>query len=281
MSSNGRKQGPDFICIGAQKAGTTWLYDQLVHHPQVWLPVIKELHYFNFEKPNPLLRELEVYPWGHPINRFKFLKDRPDLQTVSWLFKYNFGKKSPRWYRSLFPSLKGKITGELTPAYSTLDEYGVEFVRDAIPEHTKVFIILRNPIDRIWSGAKMDFRWRNESPAQLQENAEKELIRPTHMLRSAYSNIIPMWQRHFGDRFGVFFYDDLEADPHAFLGGILSFLGVDSNWISPAITRRSNSDEAGVKIPPGIKRLLNRELKDDIAFVMRNYPEKGLNWGEL
>lgn len=29
---------PDFICIGAQKAGTTWLYEQLRRHPDVWMP---------------------------------------------------------------------------------------------------------------------------------------------------------------------------------------------------------------------------------------------------
>src|SRR3954451_6343376 len=39
--------GPDFICIGAQKAGTGWLYEQLRAHPDFWVPPIKELHYFD------------------------------------------------------------------------------------------------------------------------------------------------------------------------------------------------------------------------------------------
>jgi hypothetical protein len=39
--------GPDFLCVGAQKAGTQWLYDQLQHHPDFWMPPIKELHYFD------------------------------------------------------------------------------------------------------------------------------------------------------------------------------------------------------------------------------------------
>src|ERR1700749_4313420 len=38
---------PDFLCIGAQKAGTTWLDSNLRRHPDVWLPPLKELHYFN------------------------------------------------------------------------------------------------------------------------------------------------------------------------------------------------------------------------------------------
>ena len=42
-----RRRGPDFLCIGAQKAGTHWLYDQLQHHDDFWMPPIKELHFFD------------------------------------------------------------------------------------------------------------------------------------------------------------------------------------------------------------------------------------------
>jgi hypothetical protein len=35
---------PDFIGIGAQKAGTTWLGHNLQLHPDVWMPRNRELH---------------------------------------------------------------------------------------------------------------------------------------------------------------------------------------------------------------------------------------------
>lgn len=38
---------PQFLGIGAQKAGTTWLYENLRMHPELYLPVPKELHYFD------------------------------------------------------------------------------------------------------------------------------------------------------------------------------------------------------------------------------------------
>jgi hypothetical protein len=41
------QDGPDFICVGAQKAGTQWLYDQLAWHPAFWMPPVKELHYLD------------------------------------------------------------------------------------------------------------------------------------------------------------------------------------------------------------------------------------------
>lgn len=43
---------PTFLGLGAQKAGTSWLAQQLSTHPDVFLPAISETHYFdrNFER---------------------------------------------------------------------------------------------------------------------------------------------------------------------------------------------------------------------------------------
>ena len=45
---------PDFLVIGAQKSGTTWLWSMLNQHPETDLPIEKEIHYFggieNFRK---------------------------------------------------------------------------------------------------------------------------------------------------------------------------------------------------------------------------------------
>jgi len=39
---------PSFLCIGAQKAATSWLFVTLQEHPDIWMPAIKELHYFDY-----------------------------------------------------------------------------------------------------------------------------------------------------------------------------------------------------------------------------------------
>ena len=44
------RKGPDFLIIGAQRAGTTWLHRVLRQHPSLWLAPVKELHYF--DKPD-------------------------------------------------------------------------------------------------------------------------------------------------------------------------------------------------------------------------------------
>lgn len=47
LSASSTGQLPEFLCIGAQKAGTTTLHHLLEQHPQVHLPQPKELHYFS------------------------------------------------------------------------------------------------------------------------------------------------------------------------------------------------------------------------------------------
>src|SRR5438067_4730530 len=38
---------PDFLGIGAMKSGTSWLWGQLVYHPEGFIPEVKEVHYFS------------------------------------------------------------------------------------------------------------------------------------------------------------------------------------------------------------------------------------------
>jgi hypothetical protein len=43
------RRGPDFLGLGAQKAGSSWIYSCLYDHPQVCIP-IKDLHFFSRER---------------------------------------------------------------------------------------------------------------------------------------------------------------------------------------------------------------------------------------
>ena len=49
---------PTFLGIGAHKAGTSWLYKQLCKHHEIWMPPVKELHFFDrslrYPSPNNL-----------------------------------------------------------------------------------------------------------------------------------------------------------------------------------------------------------------------------------
>jgi hypothetical protein len=44
------RRSPDFLIVGAQRAGTSWTNRHLRRHPQIWTPPIKELHYFDVQR---------------------------------------------------------------------------------------------------------------------------------------------------------------------------------------------------------------------------------------
>ena len=58
-----RGNTPDFLIIGAQKAGTTALFDSLLRHPEVGRPFRKEVHFYDANSSG----DLDVYRshfWG-------------------------------------------------------------------------------------------------------------------------------------------------------------------------------------------------------------------------
>ena len=48
---------PNFLIIGAEKGGTTWLYEKLRRHPEVYMPRVKELYFFNNDGSESKTRE--------------------------------------------------------------------------------------------------------------------------------------------------------------------------------------------------------------------------------
>ena len=53
---------PDFLCVGFKKSGTTWLSANLRHHPDIFIPPEKELHYFTARQFLPLLTYTRSFP---------------------------------------------------------------------------------------------------------------------------------------------------------------------------------------------------------------------------
>jgi hypothetical protein len=79
---------PDFLCIGAQKAGTRWLYDQVAAHPGAWLPPIKELHFFNRgvkRRDRREARRLLMHRGLQLLKRYSDLAELLGGHASSWL----------------------------------------------------------------------------------------------------------------------------------------------------------------------------------------------------
>ena len=254
--------GPDFVCIGAQKAGTTWLYENLKKHPEVWLPPTKEVLYFNRVRTNEKL--LGKWDITHPYGIYnRYLKNQLPLKlnNLRWLREYYRLQHSKSWYLNLFNEkyTNGKTCGDITPDYSTLDDSGVNYAKKVLGSEIPIIVILRNPIERSWSSAKMIFRYYNKDYNNDNYSDIARLLKTPYLtLCSDYTNIITRWRERFNN-VHIMTYDKLCTSPTGFLKDISMILNIDNHWDNKTVGRRVWSDSKRIPMPETIHDLLKKQ----------------------
>jgi hypothetical protein len=212
-------KGPDFLVIGAQRAGTTWLHRVLRQHPVLWLPPVKELHYFDrLDIKRTILSPKERRRVG--------LKRLASLDP--WLINYWFRTRDDDWYASLFRGAKAKglIAGEITPAYATLDEEVLRRI-ERMNEKMKLVFVMRDPVDRVWSAVNNAAKKRAADASTVDKSIERARGSGT-VARSAYAETIKRLETVFpASQIHYCFFDDLRDRPKALTSDVLSFLGVE------------------------------------------------------
>jgi hypothetical protein len=252
---------PDFLCVGAQKAGTSWLYHQLDFHPDFWMPPIKELHYLDtlsrVKRKNPPRCRDERDQWF--LSRLGELSALPyfDLAT----------------YSQLFAAKADLLSGDITPAYATLNDELIERVITYFP-NLKVIFLARDPVERVWSQLSMAARDRNIAPFDSTDPDEvtRNLLSPGVLLRSYPSKTVRRWRRYVRpDLFRVYFFDELERNPAGLRRSILSFLGADSDKPSGRLNADYNAQARQEKlrltdkVRSRVAQFFEQELKDCAA----------------
>ncbi len=236
---------PDFLIIGAQKAGTSWLAANLSRHPDVWTPPLKEIHYFDERiKESPFGASLvrlcsrgytdeEWYPWYWRNQSRRLLRrsgKKPDPGTLWWALKFLVRPPSDAWYASLFEEGRGRKSGEATPEYAILEEGTVARVRELMPDARIVFF-MRNPIERLYSSALMRLRHLREMGRKTEADQaffERFLREPEVVAETKYLRSLERWQRFYPDeQIFVGFLEDVHLHPDRLLQHLHAFLGVD------------------------------------------------------
>lgn len=266
---------PHFLCIGAQKAGTSWLNEQLKTHPEVWMPPIKELHFFDY------LYTEDTKSWGqwHLENHSaKLIRwhinhiDPPNLPYVRYLSELATQDTfSERWYRAAFDwvAAAGKVLGDVTPEYSTIGADGIAYVKRLLPD-ARVIYIIRDPVSRAMSQLRMNVsRAGHQMDDQRWEAAVND---PALMDRGRYSSYIPAWQQAFGDNLMLIPYRRLRNDPVQLLREIGAFIGVpDHSYESPHseihVTDR-------IDVPADVAGQLQATMERERAFLRQHLGEQ-------
>jgi sulfotransferase family protein len=125
---------PSVLIIGAQKSGTTSLFNYLVQHPDVLPPLRKEVHYFDFHHDRGVQWYRGRFPYSHRLRR-------------------------------------GSLTLDASPYY-LVHPLVPQRAAQLLPE-VKLIALLRNPVDRALSHYQHEVRGGRE-PLSFAEAIEKE-----------------------------------------------------------------------------------------------------------
>jgi hypothetical protein len=226
------RQLPDYLIIGTKRGGTTSMYKYLLRHPNVvpmWPGVenAKKTHYFD-----------------------------------------QFHDRGQRWYRSHFPSVLQRrrierrtgaptVTGEAAPYYM-FHPLVLDRVRAELPA-VKVIVLLRNPVDRIWSHHHERVLNRTEDlsfqealeaePSRLAGERERIMTEPgyysprhdfcSYLARGRYLEHLEPWLDAFpAEQIHIVRSEDLYRQPAETLTAAHRFLGIPE--VPPVTKHRFN-----------------------------------------
>jgi hypothetical protein len=253
-----REPLPDFVVIGVQKSGTTWLTHLLRQHPEVYMPD-REIHFFD---------------------------------------KVHNYRKGEEWYRRHFSDATARQTiGEKTPDYIWANGDGVEGhhpdvhknLHTHLPE-AKLIVLLRNPVDRAISAVKHIIRSGRVSP---RHSLDDLLVGDKHDLVSGHGVLeYGYYSKHLGaylDLFSrsqillLFFEEDVVEAPREGFEKALRFLDLPRSEEVEGIQEKVNADKMSLLemyVKYHVPRLVGvvRRLRPLFPWKMSPPSEKTITW---
>lgn len=273
---------PDFICVGAQKAATTWLYDALSRTPGVFLPRIKELHYFSE------LYSIDAKRFGpkHRIEQIDHIRrfhtarntgSEYERMVLDQLKHIEAGPLDDDWYRGIFEfAHDNEVCGEICPCYMSLPVRGVRHVLSINPL-MRILILVRDPIERLWSHMRMHAKSGHvqlDNQALVQGNAEMG----PYLRYTDYATAIPRWESMAADgRVKVMLYDQIRDQTNAAVDEILSFIGMPGAKTNADIHRNVFSG-APSEFPTELHAMLLEKLRPQYDFLSDRFPAQTNAW---
>jgi hypothetical protein len=221
---------PDFFIVGAQKCGTTALYEYLKQHPDVFMPDRKEAHFFAPDLDS-----------GAEIDKLFFIRDMEE-------------------YLNLFAAAGNeKRVGEASPGY-LYSRVAASRIKEFCPQ-ANIIIMLRNPVDMIYSLHAQRVHSGNEDIDDFESalNAEQDRSNGLRMPKYAYNAKSLLYRetakyadqvQRFMDNFGrdkiqVIIFDDFIKDTLRIYQETCRFLDIDASFepqievVNPNTTSRS------------------------------------------
>jgi hypothetical protein len=204
---------PNFLIIGAAKAGTTSLYYYLKQHPQIYMSPIKEPRFFAFKDKKP-----------------NFQGPACGINQTS-ITNYQD-------YYALFKDVQNEVAiGEASTIYlySTI---AAKQIKQDIPG-IKLIIVLRDPIERAYSSFSHLTRDGYETLSfinALKEEEKRIANNWSHLWHYKnggfyYAQVKQYLEIFAPEQIKIYLYEDLKYNPQLLIQDVYQFLGVDPNFL--------------------------------------------------
>ena len=277
--------------IGAQKAGTTWLYDWLSGRDDVHFPCfragdratqLKEVHYFDKYIPDQTQRHMLM---RKAIARQAARLAECDDALVPALIERLSGRLQhlgllvdasgeDAAYRDWMTAGRSgeRVAMDITPSYSLLDRSG--FARmAALGRNTKFILLLRDPVARLWSSVRYGLRENQAVREDFADVAARRLAaeldqmsrNPVH--RSNYRRTIseleaavPVENVFYG------FYEDLFTEDTT--RAIADFLGIAH---TAADFGKAVNASQSLAMPQELRRRALAQLQEQYEFAFDRF----------
>lgn len=199
---------PTFLGIGTSRSGTTWLHEILSAHPDIFVPSRrKEVHFFD---------------WNY--------------------------ERGLAWYEAFFPDSSSpclyKAVGEITPNYFYNETCARRIA--ALPSVPKLLLLLRHPVDRLYSSYHWFKRHHNyKGPFQACLAEHPELAD-----RSMYAKYLRVYLNYFDlSTMLILIFEDAILDRNRTLQSLCTFLGVSPDAMPADAGAKASNPATAVRFP--------------------------------
>ena len=244
---------PNFIGLGAQKAGTTSLHYWLSEHPNVFIPASKELQFFTLHHK----RGLEWY-------QSCFAGARPEQQCGDITPYYLFHPTAPERIKAVAPDAKLIV----------LLRDPVERTLSGLFHSIRLGFEPLEPLPALEAEAERLERAEAILKAGHNHFAHQE---QSYVSRSCYEVQIKRYLDQFSrDQLLLVRSEDLfSAEPQDTLKSILSFLELPPNQVKLELPRDNPGKGEAVNIAPSLRQWLRARLAPTYSAMERMY---GIQW---
>lgn len=236
-------KGKTFLLgVGAMKSGTTWVFDYLSNYQCVSCSPLKEVHYFDAlcrpdlfgKRDDIILREVAGRLKGY--NKCEQLKK--DEKLLSYLDRLKMCWSKEAYFEHFKRISNGaNFFCEVTPAYSLIKKDGFRLVKEMAEREgvsLKVFLLLRDPVERHWSHLRFSER---KGKFDAKEYFFESLNDASYVERGRYENIVPDLLEVFGsNNVYIDFYEEFFREKN--IKEMIDFFGIKEEFVAPEVSNK-------------------------------------------